>query len=383
MPRPIQLQFIYNKSSTDKNYKIICDELESSFRKIRDISNITITKARHLDLREPPQYADIQFHLGIPSFVSMEWSPINFFIIETSSEKIDNWNSILQQFDKVIIQDTDKTVDIAQAVLEAVEKKGVAKKVPTIPPVLLESSCPSISIITLLKNRKQFTKLASHNILLTDYPHNKIEWVVVEDSDNDNSSSHLIVPFAEKCPGITVTYIPLEGEYTIGEKRNIGIKRSEHDIILFMDDDDHYPVTSFRRRVAWLEYNKTKTIVGCSMIACYNLLNGVSSVHIPSWTDPIGSRISEATLTFRKSAWLERQFEHININEGAKWIEGRENILMEIPPQQIIVAFTHSNNIRKDIGITDKNSKPSCFWGFPREYLEFIHGLAGIKVESV
>ena len=379
MPRPIQLQFIYNKSSTDKNYKIICDELESAFRKIRDISNVTITKARHLDLREPPQYADIQFHLDIPSFVSMEWSPINFFITDKCSEY---WNSILHQFDKVIIQN-EQSVDIAQAVLEAVEKKGIAKKVPTIPPVLLESSCPSISIITLLKNRKQFTKLASHNMLLTDYPHSKIEWVVVEDSDNDNSSSHLIVPFAEKCPGITVTYIPLEGDHTVGEKRNIGIKRSEHDIILFMDDDDHYPVTSFRRRVAWLEYNKTKTIVGCSMIACYNLLNGVSSVHIPSWTDPISSRISEATLTFRKTAWLERQFEHVNMNEGAKWIEGRENILMEIPPQQVIVAFTHAGNIRKDIGITDKNSKPSCFWGFPREYLEFIHGLAGIKVESV
>ena len=88
MPRPIQLQFIYNKTSTDKNYKLICDELEQSFRKIRDISNIAITKARHLDLREPPQYADIQFHLDIPSFVSMEWSPINFFITDASNENI-------------------------------------------------------------------------------------------------------------------------------------------------------------------------------------------------------------------------------------------------------------------------------------------------------
>lgn len=379
MPRPVQLQFIYNKSSTDKNYKEICDTLEHSFRQIRDISDITITKARHLDLREPPQYADIQFHIDIPSFVSMEWSPINYFITDTRNEKTDNWDSILTQFDRVIIQNEQPLT--AQAVLDSISQKGIAKKVPTIPPVLLDANCPSISIITLLKNRKQFTKLASHNMLLTDYPHAKIEWVVVEDSDNDNSSSHLIVPFAEKCPGITVTYIPLEGDYTVGEKRNIGIKRSEHDIILFMDDDDHYPVTSFRRRVAWLEYNKTKTIVGCSMLACYNLLNGVSSVHIPSWTNTTSSRISEATLTFRKSAWLERQFEHVNTNEGAKWIEGRENILMEIPPQQIIVAFTHSMNIRKDIGAIDKNSKPSCFWGFPREYLEFIHGLAGISIE--
>ena len=118
------------------------------------------------------------------------------------------------------------------------------------------------------------------------------------------------------------------------------------------------------------------------MIACYNLLNGVSSVHIPSWTNTTCSRISEATLTFRKSAWLERQFEHTNINEGSKWIEGREKLLMEIPPQQIIVAFTHSTNIRKDIGTIDNHSKPSCFWGFPREYLEFIHSLAGISVEN-
>jgi hypothetical protein len=26
--------------------------------------------------------------------------------------------------------------------------------------------------------------------------------------------------------------------------------------------------------------------------------------------------------------------------------------------------------------------KPGCFWGFPKEFLVYIHGLAGIKVQE-
>jgi len=26
--------------------------------------------------------------------------------------------------------------------------------------------------------------------------------------------------------------------------------------------------------------------------------------------------------------------------------------------------------------------KPGCFWGFPKEFLVFVHGLAGIKIQE-
>jgi hypothetical protein len=113
------------------------------------------------------------------------------------------------------------------------------------PPILLPEDCPPISIITPTYNREKFIEIAFHNLLATDYPRDKIEWVVVEDNeDKEKMSSEKIISFQIQS-SITLKYIPIEGRMSIGEKRNHGIENASNDIILFMDDDDHYPVTSF------------------------------------------------------------------------------------------------------------------------------------------
>jgi hypothetical protein len=263
------------------------------------------------------------------------------------------------------------------------------------PPVLMREDCPPISVITPTYNRRQFIDIAFHNLIMTDYPHDKIEWVVVEDSDDVSKSvSDKVIQFQVNEPNICVKYIPLPKHVSIGEKRNIGIEKSSNDIILFMDDDDHYPETSFRRRVAWLtkgwykskernwDVESTQPIIACcTSIALYDLLRGVSAVNVPPFNISLSQRISEATLTFHKKAWEERQFSEISIAEGESWISGRENQVIEIPPQQIIVAFSHGQN-KSSRRIPPSDSKPACFWGFPKEYLMFIHKLAGIEVEE-
>jgi hypothetical protein len=96
---------------------------------------------------------------------------------------------------------------------------------------------------------------------------------------------------------------------------------------------------------------------------------------------PLGQRISEATLTFRKSWWIERGFpEGIQVGEGEGFLTGREQDVLEVPPQQIIVAFSHGANTSSRRIPSEAEVKPGCFWGFPREFLLFIHGLAGVKV---
>ena len=243
-------------------------------------------------------------------------------------------------------------------------------------PILQIADCPSISIITPTYNRKHLIDIAFHNLLITDYPQEKIEWIIVEDNEKkENMATDKIINFQVHVPKIVIKYIPIEGRLSIGEKRNYGIKHATHNIILFMDDDDHYPETSFRRRVAWLNMGD---IVCCSTLPLYDLKNGTSAISIPPFHLPLSQRISEATLTFKKTTWEERLFADVSIAEAESWIKGRESKVVEIPPQQIIIAFTHGNNQSTRIvpGI-----EPSCFWGFSDEYLKFIHGLAGIQVE--
>ena len=254
------------------------------------------------------------------------------------------------------------------------------------PPILAVEDCPPISIVTPTYHRKKLIEIAFHNLLSTDYPQNKIEWIVIEDNEKKSQwAGESIINFQIQVPSIQMKYIPIEGHMTIGEKRNLAIEHASHDIILFMDDDDHYPSTSFRRRVAWLTKGTKRGQTGAAKIACcttlalYDLKTGISAVNVPPYDIPFSQRISEATLTFYKSAWEERKFPQVSIAEGESWIEGREDQVIEMPPQQIIVAFSHgANQSSRRIPPTDQ--KPSCFWGFPKEFLIFIHGLAGVEL---
>jgi hypothetical protein len=102
---------------------------------------------------------------------------------------------------------------------------------------------------------------------------------------------------------------------------------------------------------------------------------------VPPLDIPLGQRISEATLTFYKSWWAERPFpKTVVVGEAEDFVVGREEGILEIPPQQVIVAFSHGRNVSSRRVPSGADVKPGCFWGFPRQFLEFIHGLAGVKV---
>jgi hypothetical protein len=266
-------------------------------------------------------------------------------------------------------------------IIDLVVKKVSIK--PKLPPILNPEDCPNISIVTLMYNRRRFFDLMCHNIMISDYPKDKIEWIIVEDSDDPNEdSSDKIISTAQQSEPMKIVYVPLRKKTIVSDKRNIGVEKATNDIILFMDDDDHYPITSFRRRVAWLTLHKMKPkATVCTTIACYDLKTGVSAVNTPPLDLPLGQRISEATLTFYKSWFIEKMFDNdIQIGEGESLVQGRESEVLEIPPQQIIVAFSHGNNTSSRRIPSADGVEPSCFWGFPKEYLTFIHKLANVNV---
>jgi hypothetical protein len=353
---------------------------------------------------EPPVISDCTVHLDIPIGVYIPWSHTNILLLR-SPDLLTNASAALRahasRFTLVLARDA-ATAEAATALgykpllwsdatgqtdyLESFENQlGSSRSAwKALPPILTHEECPPISVVTLIYNRRKFLDLAAHNLMITDYPKDKIEWVIIEDSDDVNEqASDLVMKLARGAAPMSVSYIPCEKRKTIGEKRNEAILRAQNDIILMMDDDDHYPVTSFRRRVAWLlKHPQQPQAVACTTIACYDLLRGTSSVNIPPFTLSPAQRVSEATLTFRKSWWDQRKFpEDAKIAEGEGFLAGREADLLEIPPQQILVAMTHGKNASSRRAPAS-DAKPSCFWGFPKEFLIFLHRLAGVEIEE-
>lgn len=286
--------------------------------------------------------------------------------------------AVTGSFKKAAIEKSAHRLRTFKAALQKLVPSAAAEWKPM--RFLSDEELPKISVVTLTYNRKKFLDLAFHNLLSTDYPKDKIEWVIVDDSDDPaEQASDKIIKFGRENAPMSMAYIPL-AKRTIGRKRNVGIFRAENPIILFMDDDDHYPPSSFRRRVSALLTHPWKPeAVVCSTIACYDLQHGISAVNTPPWSLGLSKRVSEATLTFYKSFWEAKNFPKVNMAEGDEFIEGRADSVLEIPPQQIIVAMSHGTNSTTRRFPT--GGTPSCFWGFPKEFLVFLHGLVGVQVE--
>lgn len=87
-------------------------------------------------------------------------------------------------------------------------------------------------------------------------------------------------------------------------------------------------------------------------------------------------------MTFTRAFWNQRKFEAVSVSEGEGFLAGRETQVVEMPPQQIIVALSHGGNASGRNFQADDSAGKGCFWGFPRQLLEFLHGLIGIKVEA-
>ena len=403
---PIQTTLIYDKS-VEANVDL-AKKVEANIRVVLE-KGIALNKFKHVDFREPLIHSDINIQLGQPYYVANPWAHVNCIVkgkewdeeahaaYMSAFDAFLNETSAASPFEEL----TAAVKDMVRLVAERRPEKGIFR----CPPVLLPEDCPPISVITPTYNRRDMIDIALHNLMSTDYPQDKIEWVVVEDcdlhksgdlvhptsgtisgeeiADSTKMASDKLMSFQVNCPAIKVKYIPLNGRVSVGKKRDIAVEHASNDIILFMDDDDHYPVTSFRRRVAWLlkgpRADKT-SIACCTTIALYDLKRGVSAVNVPPMNLSFGKRISEATLTFKKSAWLERKFGDVTMAEGEAWITGREDQVIELMPQQIIVAFTHDKNLSSR-RLPPTDASVGCFWGFPKEYLIFIHKLAGVEVE--
>jgi hypothetical protein len=377
MPGALSTVVIVDKSSELQNNE--AQVLQNSLPSVSRKSNgARVGSLRLADCREPPVVCDLAIHLRIPHAVWFPWARLNILVIPLEEfTNTEAWHPYKDSFDAILplTEINERLFLLLQEQLE------IRESLPRhMPPLLNPDDCPPISVVTLAYNRPKFIENACLNLLHSDYPRDKIEWVVVDDSDPAQSASNRIVQFGEKFAPGTLKYVPLTKKHTVGYKRNLGVEKASHDIILMMDDDDHYPITSFRRRVAYLlKGRKRYDCAVCTTIAMYDLLKGVSAVNVPPYTLCLAKRCSEATLTFTRAFWKAQHFPESNMAEGEGFLQGREAKVVEMPPQQIVVALTHGNNLSSR---TMPNAGNGCFWGFSKPLLEFLHGLVGIKVEE-
>jgi hypothetical protein len=166
--------------------------------------------------------------------------------------------------------------------------------------------------------------------------------------------------------------VGLKSGYSIGAKRNAGVRAASPDVSLFMmmDDDDHYPSSSVASRASWLSVPGVN-IAYCSVIYMYDIPRYISAINVPPMKDSPASRVSEATLTFNRAAFERRQFSDVSMAEGEEFMMGRWTESIEIPPHGIIVSFIHKGNTSSRR--MPQNQEPTgSYYGFSDDYFRWL-----------
>ena len=198
---------------------------------------------------------------------------------------------------------------------------------------------PNVSIITPTGNRRVFFSLALKNYQSFIYPREKIEWIILDDGTESIGD---LIPKDK-----SIRYIKMDcdgNRLPIGCKRNKAVEYASHEYIVFMDDDDYYTPESLLARVKLL-INSDIDCVGCSSVGCYSLITNESVL-----AEDSNNTLCEATLAFKKNFWEERKFDEGDLNNESKFfLQYRQDRLLDIPFQFIMVAFNHNNNLTSSL----------------------------------
>jgi GR25 family glycosyltransferase involved in LPS biosynthesis len=212
---------------------------------------------------------------------------------------------------------------------EITENGEYKLKLPDIP---LEQ-LPGVSIITPTKDREWIFSLPKFNFSRFIYPPDKLEWIIVDSSANDDLKYHFI---GDK----RVKYLHVDEPCTISHKRNLACNMAKYPIIVHMDDDDIYKPESLLARVKpLLAYNNTYC-VGCSRIGIYDIINDSSFISSDGHLS-----LSEASMAYTKKFWEEQQFDPgCERGEYRSFLQNRLDKVVEIPYVFIIYALNHKRN---------------------------------------
>jgi hypothetical protein len=217
-----------------------------------------------------------------------------------------------------------------------------------------DKDLPPVSIVTITYNRKKIFANAIRNFQIINYPSDKLEWIIVDDSDDNNSLSSILPEDSR----IKYYKLKTDGRLFIGKKRNFGIEHSSHNYIVFMDDDDYYYPFSVYARIATLLTYREYSLVGVAKVDIYDAKNKFSA------RVGKGTYISEASMGFRRSFFNERKFKEENTPEGEGYYfcKDRYDKIITIPSCFNLIAITHNSNYTlnarsyekfKDVGMKD------------------------------
>jgi hypothetical protein len=232
---------------------------------------------------------------------------------------------------------------------------------------------PNVSIVTILRDWSQFHLLCKHHWETIDYPKDKLEWILIDDSREDHSENFPIdenilyirvspeeyldkIEFPKDDKKIISNYYKSVSELPNGFKRDYAVGLTSHDYIFHLDIDTLYQPKCIKRKLEFLKKHRLECVY-CKSMLCYDLygkkvyktenkLHGYESTlfHTKSFWEKGGfkwSDIQNEAVSFYYNKGVDRHMENYydtikilsthNMNQYQPKQVSIENLTIKIP----------------------------------------------------
>ena len=200
-----------------------------------------------------------------------------------------------------------------------------------------DTDVPTVSIISLLSDRRHFIPLLKACVEAQTYPSQKIEWIIVD--DGPDNTGHVF-------GGSSQIYFHGNKKLTLGRKRQLACDIATGEFVFFFDDDDlHYP-HRIERTVQKLQKFGSKMIAGNSAMLLANL-----ATEDVIQSGPFNKNHATAgTFAFRKEYLKHSSFRLSDTaGEEVHFLKNWSIPMAQMHPQETIIALAHSaNTVNKD-----------------------------------
>jgi hypothetical protein len=204
---------------------------------------------------------------------------------------------------------------------------------------------PFVSIITPTYNRRHLLPLLEDCILRQTYPRSRIEWVLVDDSQDGTPT---FTP--RENTGLSIRHVVLDEKMVLGAKRNFTLDQAKGNICVYMDDDDYYPPTRVQLAVEALQKSPEMLLAGATFISIYYVDREEYWVGGP-WGQ---NHTTAGALAHRRLySALKKYDAEAGFAEEKSFLADYTFPLAQMNHQQTIVCFAHDSNTfdkRKLIG---------------------------------
>lgn len=196
---------------------------------------------------------------------------------------------------------------------------------------------PFVSVVCPTYNRREFLPYLLYIWQYQDYPADKRELIILDDSPASNAD---LIEMMSDPATPNVRYIHSPERLVLGQKRNMLNELATGEYIICFDDDDYYAPNKISHQVAEMQVNNALFSGSDQIYIWYSHLDKIYLTH------PFGERHAlNGTFGYHRNLLKKHRYEDGAAKaEEVGFLKGYTTPVQQIDPKQTILCISHSSN---------------------------------------